>query len=172
MNQHRRSRARATAIAGVACLLLLFAFGQSLGAQSAVSLQAGSRVRLRTNADVLVGVVTNLSRDTIALAVRGQSITSVPWSSVSSLQLSVARRANTKVGALIGLGVGVAAAGFFTCCTGVDYNPRRDDAVTPGGVFAVGILVLGLPATGLGALIGGQVRTDVWRDVRLSSSLR
>jgi hypothetical protein len=161
---------------------LLFAPRILLLAQPAPSLEPGARLRLtypcpREGAATAgqersecrsEGTLVLLHADTIALAASGASV-SHGLSAVSRVEVSRGYRAHRLAAAGAGflLGAGVTfvvlnSGGSTSLCN----QSENQDAMNSGeclGLAALG----GLAGAGLGAIIGGWIRTERWEDVPL-----
>jgi hypothetical protein len=129
-------------------------------AQTLDSLQAGTRIRLigRTGG-VIIGDFDTCSADVIKLYASGRErIVSIPWSVVSSVQMSTGSHTNAGMGASTGFLSGTLLAALLALT--VDSGD-----MSGSGVFGFLELRLAIPGLLLGALIGSMVRTDVWIDV-------
>lgn len=125
-------------------------------AQSVDGVSVGDRVRLHApTTGIHVGQVLDLSPESLTIATEG-SWRSFPVSELSRLEVSVRQGSRAGQGALIGLGI--AAAGWVLAS-----RDSRGD-LSPGQGAALMFGLVGVPLTGLGALIGSRIRTDVWRD--------
>jgi hypothetical protein len=105
-----------------------------------------------------------------ALLIQLDTMRSVPLSQIERLELLVGTqngsRAGMKIGMIVGVAAGVAAgiAGKASC----DRDPDTEPAICsvwlvggPTGGFALGAIV--------GTIIGGARKSDLWRDVPVSS---
>lgn len=161
MNNHAGSGERSHRAVGLLVIVLAVGWGPQATAQATDSLRVGARVQVRSLAmGTFVGEVHSLSSDSLTVRLRDDLLSAVPWSSLSSVQVSTGRRSHAAVGALVGFAVGTALAGYLACCT--EYEDPGS-----GTAFAIGVALFGLPGAGLGAVVGSQIRTDVWRDVPL-----
>ncbi len=125
-----------------------------LTAQTRDSAAVGARVRVfGPTVGAITGPLYGLTPDTITI-----DLTRVPWSAVSRAEISVKRHAHTFGGAVLGLLVG---AGFAVYKA--NYTTYSDPGA--GSVFAIYTLIVGLPAMGLGAVVGGNIRGDDWREL-------
>jgi hypothetical protein len=163
----------------VVATLLLFGI-QPLSAQDS-PLEPGARVRLqvcdphstlftrRGAASVctarMEGTFVAVSRDTFRLQTEMQVTPStIPFTSISQLEVSRGRKSHTllglAVGSLVGLGAGALAGGSVDCYA----LGFRDDGVTCVLIGAGAGLVAG---SILGAVTGALIRTERWEEVPL-----
>lgn len=123
-------------------------------------------VRVRVEAPGLgsrrVGEVVRADADSLVLQ-HGADRLSIPWSSVSTLEISAGRRSNsTGVGALLGAVAGGAAFGLMAATTG-DY-PNDTYQTVEGAVFVYG--GMGLLAGGVaGAALEEFFNREKWRKI-------
>lgn len=153
-----------------------------LAQQPAPSLEPGARLRLtypcppdgaptagqERSECRSVGTLVRIHADTIALAASGASV-SHGLSAVSRVEVSRGYRAHrlaaAGAGFLLGAGVTFAvlnSGGSTSLCN----QSENQDAISSSeclGLTALG----GLVGTGLGAIIGGWIRTERWEDVPL-----
>lgn len=143
---------------------------ESVSAQTAGSLPAGSYVRAAVGERWQYGTFERAMTDSLILRVgkRGEERLALPLSSILRLQTWSGRKNHVITGLLMGGLVGVAggaAVGDAVCgSSGGFFEPDCADAPVPeivGG--AIGGLALG----GLGALIGWSIKTDRWEEVPL-----
>jgi len=94
----------------------------------------------------------------------------IPWAAVSKLELSAGRHGNAGRGALYGALIGLLAGVVTGVTIGRDEGggEGNKDLAAEGGV-ALGLAGL-LGGAGIGAIIGGQSKTDDWMDVPLTSA--
>jgi len=92
----------------------------------------------------------------------------IPWAYTSRLELSMGRHGNAGRGALYGALIGLVAGVVIGVTIGRDENggENSDNLETEGGV-ALGLGGL-LAGAGIGAIVGGRLKTDDWRDVPLA----
>ncbi len=155
-------RVRSLALAIVA--LSLSATPAPLEAQARDTLAIGARVRLFGPAiGTITGPVAAVTPDSITLNLARESdwnpetrLRAVPWSAVSRADVSVRTHSHAGYGALVALAAGIAFAECLERC-------EHQNAM-PGLGLMLG-LILTVPATGLGALVGANIRHDDWREI-------
>lgn len=116
----------------------------------------------------LDGTLVRLGADTITLAV-AQSITGYGLNAISRVEVSRGHRSQWLPGAGVGFLVGAGVA-WVLLNGGGSTSPcdrsANQDAIGSGA--CIGLAALGgLAGAGLGAVIGGRVRTERWQDVPL-----
>src|SRR5262245_8287321 len=147
----------------VASLSLLSA--APLRADDAPPVEVGARVRVTAASTgpvkKTVGRLVAIEADRLTLAVEGRPApVVVPLDSVLRLERSV-RKSKRWKGALVGLGISVAAAVLASTDTTCDDSGASGCSYAGEGLLAG--FVLGLPAAGLGALIAPG---EKWQDAR------
>ena len=164
----------------VATVFLLMPCVTPIAQGQAPSLQPATRVRLTVPCDLKAqptaaerragcrfeGKFVTLRADTITLAM-AESTTSYGLNSISRLEVSRGYRSHWLVGA--GAGFLVGAGVTFVVLNGggstsICDQSANQDAISSGeciGLAALG----GVAGAGLGAIIGGLVRTERWQDV-------
>jgi hypothetical protein len=160
----------------VVTAILLAAPLLRLGSQQLPPLQTGNRVRVRLRPDVLIAIPGGRSRFTVfwegvagdSLVVRRPQVTdgrlAVPSSWVIGLEISRGRRTGALAGAVIGGVAGTALA--VTALAG-----RCQCWVYPGVPLHWPMLALyglagGALGTGVGGIVGAQIRFERWEAVR------
>ena len=125
----------------------------------------GSRVRV-TFADPSrerqTGLLVGLS-DSVHFAVQTRSnnwsdTLAIPKALIRQLEVSDGEKKHTVTGMLIGLVAGTAVVASLTSTQKRCEDDRKQ-------CFGEGLIVIVIPAVGLGALIGSGVRTERWRPV-------
>jgi hypothetical protein len=156
-------------------LTLLFSAWMPLEAQSSV-LPEQSRIRVTVIADSsathtearFTGILVTSGTGTLQLK-DGDSTTSFRLGTLQRLELSQGYRTHRLLGAGVGLIAGAGLTYFLTRSGGSGSlcdRASNQDALSSSeclGVAALG----GLAGAGLGALIGGLIRTEGWRDIPL-----
>lgn len=124
-------------------------------ANAVTGLEQGDLVRIsRTNDIQITGTLERATPDTLFVAPDGTpNALAVPTAVVRSIELGTRKNGAVR-GALIGLGVG----GAVGLSLGIAGCEGYDCAAWTGGLA----LALGLPAAGLGALIGSTTQTENW----------
>lgn len=131
-------------------------------AQEPPLVEPGQRVRVTVNALAMYklgwyqydGTFRRIHRDTLTI-----DSLSVPWISVTSLEVHDGRKRNAGPGALVGGFIGGLSVGAIgvAICSDLDCDA--------GGVAAIGFVVGALPGALLGAGIGAVLKTDRWEQV-------
>ena len=138
--------------------------------QELTSLQAGSRVRLRSlesGAKWLQGNLVHMGNDSLSLVTRASDTVVVATGSVTQLEVSRGRYSNTgqglAIGAAVGGGLGLilgVAAATEECRGFICYE------VGPEDVLAV-TAILAAAGSGVGALIGSASHREHWTQASL-----
>ena len=161
-NGYLRTLAVATLLAGAPAVA---------NAQEPSSLQAGSRVRLRSNesgAKWLQGDLLRVGDDSLSLVTGGGRDTlTLATSSVTQVEVSRGRDSGTGQGLAIGAGVG-AGLGLIMGVAAAAEECRGFGCyeVGPGEVFAA-TAILAAAGGGLGALIGSASHREHWAQASL-----
>jgi len=155
-------------VGGVAAAVLLAAAlpRVALSQGGIPSLRPGDRVRVTAPGSSLaqaVGVV----RDTANAALRIQldrtyAVHTLPWSSITELDLSVERSSRFGTGLAVGLLGGASVGLIYGATSGQDLYTREQAT----GILAV---TFGLIGGLLGGAIGSQQRTDEWARLPLGT---
>jgi len=140
-----------------------------LAGQQAPALEPGARIRVTVDGagpHVQVGVYQGV-RDTILVLQAGSAPISIPLGRLRQVEVSRGRKGHWRAGAGVGFLVGVGAAVAFEAGSGSTApcdQEQNQDAMSSGeclGIAAAGVAL----STGLGALVGGLVRTERWQEV-------
>lgn len=130
----------------------------------------GDRIRVRVERptpQVRVGTFRGTRGDALVLGTGDARTDVIPFLDLSGVEVHAGTRRHPVAGALIGLGVGLAAVGLRA----VRYCPSTVDGVCvtepPGGGFFHDVPGAALAGGGLvvGALVGLALKTDAWSDV-------
>ena len=127
-----------------------------------------SAIRVRTVCPPHVGTFTMMAADSIVLGTGGSgSRTGVSLASVTSLEVSRGRMSRTGSGALVGFAVGAVygamqGGSWAQGCDEPHFWPCSD----PAAMAVLGVFFGGI-GMGMGAMIGGFIRTDRWEEVPL-----
>lgn len=154
-------------VAAAGVVLSLF-WAVPLRAADTTFVQPGDRVRLqapRISSSALVGTVTDLQRDTLALLGAAGSTIAIPTADLERIAVSQGRKSNVLLGLLIGAGVGVASSVGVT----IWVCNADDDGCTSGQVVG-GVLGLTAVGAGLGAGIGALIRTERWKEATIPAA--
>lgn len=175
----RAERARRSGIFTIAVLFCLFGILQVVSAQD-FPVEPGVRIRLTVPCDLVsppaseqrrigcafTGELAGLQTDTIDLTVDGIRH-SYNFKAVQRLEVSRGDRSHWLLGAGIGLAIGAGSTylvlhhgGSTSLCN----QSANQDALRSSecrGLVGVG----GLVGAGLGALIGGRIRTERWQSI-------
>jgi len=158
----------------VALLLGVMACGRAEAQPAFDRLDVGSRVRVSIlvpdstgfhSSDRVVGSLLSYGASTIQVD-PGPIV--IPWAAVAKLELSTGRHGNAgrgaRYGALIGLVAGVVVG--VTQGRKEGGGEGNEDLAEEGGVvLGLGGLLAGL---GIGALIGGRLKSEDWHDIPLA----
>ena len=129
----------------------------------------GARLRVFHDSSVEVGTLRAVdSGRFLVLAMRGRDTSLIALSSISGLDVSVGRKAHAARGAIIG-GLLGALAGFVTAATVSNSSAPNGEPFNNAPVLGVGAILavaFGLPAAGIGAVVGESVKTDHWVPIR------
>jgi hypothetical protein len=158
---------RPTRIAASLALALLALSPGPLTSQDTATVRPGSRVRItlprppaRTQPRQVAGTLVALRPPVIAIANRGDTL-SFALDSVLALAVSRGRGSHESRAALVGAALGLVAGVAISQLT----HPAADRA-TPREVVTIA-LVGGFVGTGLGVVVGQQVKSDRWEPVRV-----
>ena len=92
----------------------------------------------------------------------------IPWAAVNKLEVSTGRHGNAGKGALYGALIGLLAGAITGATIGRDENGGEgNDDLEAEGAVALGFAGL-LGGAGIGALVGGRLKTDDGRDIPLA----
>jgi len=142
-------------------LLALLSLPAMLPAQDSVVVRPGARVRLTTGAGRFVGTWEGSAHDSLTiLDARRTTVRVVAFDAVSALEISRGRRRRTGRGALIGFVSGT-TAGLVTALVFCRNGCGEFNTFIPVALGGAGAVV----GTGVGALIGSQIRTERWESV-------
>lgn len=146
-------------------------------ASTAQDVSLGDRVRVTaiTRTAPLIGIVRNLTTDTLSLGAGARTYT-IPLKDVRVLEVSQGRVRDTGKGALIGTGAGALAGGAIFFLTNDSTEERDDDAcgidydsfcfdfdLAPKFTFVSSAVIGGLAGAFIGAIVG--VNMEHWHPV-------
>ncbi len=151
----------------------------TVAAQEAPAVKAGDRVRVvapSVPGSPFVGTFVALTADSLVVQ-DSKDTWRVSLASVNQVDLSQGRKSHALFGAGIGLlvGGGVAAAVLYTggSTSPCDQSANQDAMAS---AECIGLTALGgVAGAGLGAIVGGLIRTEGWQEIpleRLRVSLR
>jgi len=161
----------------LACVLCIAACGVAEAQPAFDPVQPGTRVRVSIlvppdvdstgfhSRDRVVGSL--LRYDASAIQVDPGPPT-IPWAAVHRFEYSTGRHGNAGSGALYGALIGLLAG----VVTGITIGKEEGGAEGNEDLAAEGGFVLGagglLVGAGIGAIVGGRLKTDDWQDVPLA----
>jgi hypothetical protein len=129
-------------------------------AQEGTALVTPARVRVVAPPLVptpTIATATGHRADSLVLQVSRSSTMVVPVASIQSLEISQGKRRKTATGALVGALVGGAATALFLSgfCSDPDSACQADEV-------ARAVVIIAVPPTVLGALVGAVIWTERW----------
>jgi len=161
----RRHRGRPTRIGARLTLVLVALSPGSLASQDTATVRPGDRVRItlpqppaRAQPRWVAGTLVALRPPVIAIAYRGDTL-SFGLDSVLALEVSQGRVSGESRAALVGAALGLVAGLAISQLS----HPAADQATAREVIIVT--LVGGFVGTGLGVVVGQQLKTDRWKPV-------
>jgi hypothetical protein len=156
-----------------ALLVPLLLAATPLASQQAPMLESGARVRVTVDSApprVQIGVY-QMVNDTALVLQSDSAQISIPLGLLSRVEVSRGRHSHWLAGAGVGFLVGAGAvlavqAGGNGSTDPCNQEQNQDASLSSGQCLAIAVAGVAL-VTGLGALIGGSIRTERWQDVPL-----
>jgi len=125
------------------------------------SLTSGARIRVTwTDSGIQrrTGTLLGFGPDALHLVSATPDTIRIPRPRLVQIELSQGRRRHTLHGMLVGL----VASGAVVTALSLSQDSCRSER---GLCFGEGAILFGVPALGLGALLGSQIRSDQWQAV-------
>ena len=161
----------------LACVICIATWGVAEAQPAFDPVQPGSRVRVSILIPPDVDSTGFHSRDRVVGSLLRYDASSIqvdpgppaiPWAAVSKFEYSTGRHGNAGHGALYGALIGLLAG----VVTGMTIGKEEGGGEGNEDLAAEGAVVLGagglLAGMGIGAIVGGRLKTDDWRDIPLA----